>query len=126
MSSDAEEESVPEVREIQSPQSSQSGESTDDNFEIEDKQEPTEPAEPERVISMQDHIIAQATKTVPVSYKDMLKLSFKDFKGERVTIIGWARSVRKLRRGKLLFLQLYDGTCHSDLQVIVEKREKDK
>jgi asparaginyl-tRNA synthetase len=61
-----------------------------------------------------------ATATVPMSFSELLKKSFEDFT-EPVTVLGWARSVRKLRRGELLFLQLYDGTCKKDLQVIVEK-----
>lgn len=77
--------------------------------------------EPSVVLSTEDYIVQQATAVVPTSYKSLLKYSFDDFKGKPVTVIGWARSVRKLQRGELLFLQLYDGTCKEDLQVIVEK-----
>lgn len=66
-------------------------------------------------------ILAQAKAVVPVSYKELLEMSLESFKSEPVTVTGWARSVRTLKRGDLLFLQLYDNTCVKDLQVIVEK-----
>lgn len=72
-------------------------------------------------MDLEQQIITDALKTVPLGYKNLLDMYFEDFKGEPVTVLGWARSVRKLKKGDLLFLQLYDNTCKKDLQVIVEK-----
>lgn len=66
-------------------------------------------AEPEQLISVEEHILREAREAVPVSYKNLMKYSYEEFKGKPITVVGWARSVRKLKRGDLLFLQLYDG-----------------
>ena len=43
--------------------------------------------------------------------------------GKEFTLGGWARSVRKGEKGSLLFLQITDGSCHKDLQVIVRQSD---
>ena len=90
-------------------ESQDSSPESDDDSSVQDQQCEQCDAEPELVISVQDYILQQARDAVPLSYKSLLKFSFEDFKGEPITVIGWARSVRKLKRGELLFVQLYDG-----------------
>ena len=36
---------------------------------------------------------------------------------------GWARSVRAAEKGSILFIQLTDGSCQTDLQVIVRQSD---
>jgi asparaginyl-tRNA synthetase len=66
-----------------------------------------------------ERILSEARKSIPVSYKELLKCDFQSFQCQLVTVFGWARSVRAYKAR--LFLQLYDNTCKKDLQVFVEK-----
>ena len=43
--------------------------------------------------------------------------------GETLTVSGWARSVRLLEKGQLIFIQLYDGSSFKDVQVIVRQSD---
>lgn len=61
----------------------------------------------------------------------MLQPLFKDILaqgealiGQTVTVGGWARSVRSAEKGELLFIQMSDGSCQKDLQVIVKRSDK--
>jgi len=40
--------------------------------------------------------------------------------GTTATVAGWARTVRNANKGKLLFLELNDGSCGSSLQCVLE------
>ena len=54
------------------------------------------------------------------TFKTLLQQG-KSLIGQEITFGAWARSVRKAEKGSLLFLQLTDGSCHKDLQVIVRQ-----
>jgi asparaginyl-tRNA synthetase len=56
-------------------------------------------------------------------FNDILRQE-KEWIGKTLTIGGWARSVRSAEKGELLFIQLTDGSCQKDLQVIVRKSDK--
>lgn len=55
-------------------------------------------------------------------FKDILDQE-KDWIGKTVTLGGWARSVRSAEKGALLFIQITDGSCQRDMQVIVRKSD---
>lgn len=59
---------------------------------------------------------------VQPSFKKLLKCG-KTLIGKKITIAGWARSVRDAEKKTLLFLQLSDGSCHKDLQVCVKRSD---
>jgi asparaginyl-tRNA synthetase len=56
------------------------------------------------------------------TFKSLLEKG-KTLIGKTFTLGGWARSVRKAEKGTLLFLQLSDGSCHKDLQIIIKQSD---
>ncbi|EEF48130.1 asparagine--tRNA ligase, putative [Ricinus communis] len=46
-------------------------------------------------------------------------------KGQRVRVGGWVKTGREQGKGSFAFLELNDGTCPANLQVIVEKEVAD-
>jgi len=47
-------------------------------------------------------------------------LASASFIGSTVTVAGWARTTRNANKGKLLFLELTDGSCGTSLQCVLE------
>lgn len=52
--------------------------------------------------------------------KDLLSVNAKDYIGQEVTVGGWARTLRNANKGKLVFLELNDGSTGHGLQCVFD------
>jgi len=44
----------------------------------------------------------------------------KSLIGQKVSVCGWAKTIRQAKKGKLLFVELNDGSCVGNLQVVID------
>jgi len=68
--------------------------------------------------------IQQTQEALPPTLSQLFATNDKELIGKSIVVHGWARAIRLHgKKDRLIFIQMYDGTCAQDLQVVALAEE---